>query len=73
MVDVVLQPCLARKVFKPLMIEGDGGVDVGLPTLFFLEKSAELTHEKRQGKIEAYEFMKVEGMADRFSHAFDDY
>ena len=35
MVDVALQPCSARKVFKPLMIEGDGGVDVGLPTLFF--------------------------------------
>lgn len=42
-------------------------------SFLFLEKSAELTHEKRQGKIEAYEFMKVEGMADRFSHAFDDY
>ena len=33
--DVALQPCSARKVFKPLMIEGDGGVDVGLPNLFF--------------------------------------
>ena len=42
-------------------------------SFLFLEKSAELTHEKRQGKIEAYEVMQVEGMADRFSHAFDDY
>lgn len=42
-------------------------------SFLFLEKCAELTHEKRQGKIEAYEFMKVEGMADLFSHAFDDY
>ena len=33
--DVALQPCSARKVFKPLMIEGGGGgVDVGLSTLF---------------------------------------
>ena len=31
--DVALQPCSARKVFKPLMIEG-WGVDVGLSTLF---------------------------------------
>ena len=52
---------------------GNHETDYGVAHLLFLEKCAELTHEKRQGKIEAYEFMKVEGMADLFSHAFDDY
>ena len=51
--DVALQPCSARKVFKPLMIEGDGGVDVGLPTLLRYigeSKKGEREWERTQAK-----------------------